>query len=325
MNAVYLVLLLLLAGGIHALRRHLLNAPQAQKNHEPFSGRIYKVGQAMVAYRPAQTRATATVVAMPGFLEDQRYFTGLYSDPNVELILINSCNYHIPVIPNNPKLCEFFNQHNFKLGSIEYDAAVLNWAVENLVTTKQVRLHGHSRGGAVVLEAIKQQPNLHINNEALLEAPVLPKAKGHPALELALGTVGLYLLPLTTPIIKRIPAGLYIPFLYQPMNQRKKILLSGLFHNPKNYQTIIDNIHFLEEWMENNDYSIYKHVKNGTILIGEKDTVLDRKSMLESALKSGDNICVIETKNTSHFVSLDAPQLIPAIEYKPTKNLEETT
>ena len=316
MNTVYVIAIVIFSVAIHALRQYLMTVQQLPKNHEPFVGTIFKAGQATVAYRPASGQALATVVAMPGFLEDHRYFTGLYNDPEVELVLINSCNYHPPVIPCSPKSCGFFNKYDFQLGSIEYDAAVLNWAVENLATTHNIRLHGHSRGGAVVLEAIKQDPGLHANNEILLESPVLPQGKGYPALELALGTVGLYLLPLTTPIIKRIPAGLYMPILYRPLNERKEKLLAGLFHTPKNYKTIIDNVRLLEQWMDGNDYSIYKYVNKGMILIGEKDTVLDRKSMLESAQKSGDNIDVFETKNTSHFVSLDAPHLIPPIKTK---------
>ncbi|MBV1869946.1 MAG: alpha/beta hydrolase [Gammaproteobacteria bacterium] len=314
MNMIYVAVIVVFAVGVHALRQYLMTAEQVPKNHEEFSGKLFKVGQAVVAYRPAKNQATATVIAMPGFLEDHRYFTALYNESDVELLLINSCNYHPPVIPCNPKSCGFFNRLGFQEGSIEYDAAVLNWVAENLVTTNNIRLHGHSRGGAVVLEAIKQQPDLHQASEVVLEAPVLPQAKGYPALELALGTVGLYLLPLTSPIIKRIPAGLYVPLLYRPINNRKAALLGGMFYNPKNYKTIIDNVQFLSEWMDGNDFSIYKNVHKGTILIGEKDTVLDRRSMLASALKGGDNIRVVETKNTSHFVSLDTPEVVPPIE-----------
>ncbi|MBL4607123.1 MAG: alpha/beta hydrolase [Pseudomonadales bacterium] len=313
MYIAYAVVLLLIVGGIHALRQYLFNVSQAPKNHEPFAGKLFEAGEATIAYRPAAVKAHATVVAMPGFLEDHRYFTGLYSDPDVELVLINSCNYHPPVIPNNRESCGFFNNYGFDLGSIEYDAAVLNWAVENLVTTNKMRLHGHSRGGAVVLEALKQNPSLHRESEVVLEAPVLPQGKGYPALEAAFGTIGLYLLPLIVPLIKRIPAGLYLPILYRPMNERKKTLLPGLFYNPKNYRTIVENIHSLEQWMEQNDFSIYQNVKNGVILIAEKDTVLDRKSMLASAHKAGDGVSVIETKNTSHFVSLDDPAVVPLI------------
>ena len=323
MYTAYAVALLIVMGGTHALRQYLLNIPQSPHNHESFSGKIFTAGQATIAYRLASTEANATVIAMPGFLEDHRYFTGLYGDPGIELILINSCNYHPPVIPSQQESCGFFNSQGFDLGSVEYDAAVLNWAMENLVTTNHVRLHGHSRGGAVVLEAIKQKPDLHKESEVVLEAPVLPQAKGHPSLELAFGRVGLYLLPLFVPLIKRAPANLYLPILYRPLNERKKTLLPGLFYNPKNYRTILDNIHSLERWMNENSLSIYKNVKSGVILISEKDTILDRASMLVSAQQAGGKISVIETQGTSHFLSLDDPCAVPALSRNRNMKLEQ--
>ncbi len=49
-----------------------------------------------------------------------------------------------------------------------------------------------------------------------------------------------------------------------------------------------DNIHSLERWMNENDFSIYQYVKCGVILISEKDTILDRASMLASGQQVGD-------------------------------------
>lgn len=313
MTAAYVGLILVSIAGLHVLRQYLCLAPQAPLNHEAFNGKLYKVGNAVVAYRPARGKAQKTVIAMPGFLEDHRYFTQLYTQDDVELILLNSCNYHPPVIPNHAENSSFFNKNGFVEGTIAYDAAVLNWATQNFATTQQVRLHGHSRGGAVVLEAIKQNPVLHKNHEVVLEAPVLPQGKGYPALELALGRVGLYLLPLFVPLLKRIPVDLYASLIYRPLNLRKKHLIAGLFYNPKTYQTILDNVHDLEQWMQQSDYSIYQHVAHGYVLIGEVDTVLDRSSMLLSAHQAGERLKVIETKNTSHFVSLDDPLTVPAM------------
>lgn len=322
MAIAYVVLFLVLIAGLHVLRQYLCTLAQPPVNHEAFTGKLYKVGDSVVAYRPARTKARATVITMPGFLEDHRYFTQLYNDDDVELILVNSCNYHPPVIPNHAENCGFFNKNGFALGSVEYDAAVLNWATQTLVTTDQVRVHGHSRGGAVVLEAVKQNPALHQRHEIILEAPVLPQGKGHPSLEMAFGAVGLYLLPLFVPLLKRIPVDLYAPIIYRPLSQRKKEVVAGLFYNPKTYQTILDNIHDLEQWMQKTDYSIYQFVTRGIILIGEKDTVLDRASMLLSARQAGNQFKVIETRNTSHFISLDDPDSVPV--FSTVKALKET-
>lgn len=309
----YIILgILLIFTTIHFTRRYLLSVEQSPKNNESFNGQLYSVGDASVACRKTRSTPKFTVIAMPGFLEDQRYFYDLYKDDDIELILLNSSNYHVPVIPCQLEKCDFSNTNKYEPDSIEYDAAVLNWATRNLASTNQIRLHGHSRGGAVVLEAVKQAPELHENSEVLIEAPVLPQGKGYPALEIAFGKVGLYLLPLFIPIIKRIPANLYISVLYRPLNKRKESLLSGLFYSPKYYQTIINNIYTLERWMNENDFSIYDNVTKGYILIGEKDTVLDRKSMLESA-HHAHSLKVIETHKTSHFVSLDNPDVVPPV------------
>lgn len=309
----YVGLFLVSIAGLHVLRQYLCLVPQAPVNHEAFHGKLYKVGNAVVAYQPARVKAKRTVITMPGFLEDHRYFTQLYTQDDVELILLNSCNYHPPVIPNHAENCSFFNKNGFIEGTIAYDAAVLNWATQNLVTTQQVRVHGHSRGGAVVLEAVKQNPDLHKKHEVVLEAPVLPQGQGYPALEFAFGAVGLYLLPLFVPLLKRIPVDLYASIIYRPLNPRKKTLIAGLFFNPRTYQTILDNVHDLEQWMQQTDYSIYQHVTRGYVLIGEVDTVLDRSSMLLSARQAGERLTVIETKNTSHFVSLDDPSAVPTL------------
>jgi hypothetical protein len=53
---------------------------------------------------------------------------------------------------------------------------VLIQAVKNLASTGELLLRGHSRFGAVVLEAIKQDQELFKNATVRLEAPVLPEA-----------------------------------------------------------------------------------------------------------------------------------------------------
>jgi alpha-beta hydrolase superfamily lysophospholipase len=52
--------------------------------------------------------------------------------------------------------------------TIKDDVAVVIQAVKHLANTDELLLHGHSRGGAVVLEAIKQNPDLFKNAKVLL-------------------------------------------------------------------------------------------------------------------------------------------------------------
>ena len=49
--------------------------------------------------------------------------------------------------------------------------ALMLRALEHLPRSPIVRVHGHSRGGAVVLEAASMRPELFKDVEVLLEAP----------------------------------------------------------------------------------------------------------------------------------------------------------
>ena len=54
------------------------------------------VGSTYIARRPSRNGSDQTIVCFPGFLEDTRYFQGLYHDSDAELILVNNANYHFP-------------------------------------------------------------------------------------------------------------------------------------------------------------------------------------------------------------------------------------
>lgn len=291
---------------IHHYRGKLLYAWQPRVNDEPFAGDLYQVGECYVAKRESENKPKQSIVCIHGFLEDMRYFTEVYQDPNIELIMVNSCGYHSPFSLNNLLKPDWAEQVPYPEGTIEYDAHVFAQAVENLASTKKVRLHGHSRGGAVVLEAIKQRPDLLGKLEIILEAPILPKGEPFPALAVAFNKVGMYLLPLTFTLFKKVPFDWY-SFAYKPLTPRKEELLSGLLHNPKSYTTIIENANNMEAWWEHADHSLYDNAAKGTILIPRQDKVLDRKSMLASVEASHKNINVVLTQGTSHFISLDKP------------------
>lgn len=78
------------------LRKYLLRKESPQKQALPFSGELYQVGQACIAKR-SHDGATASVVVVPGFVENFLYFSEYYADPEVELILLTSADYHVPV------------------------------------------------------------------------------------------------------------------------------------------------------------------------------------------------------------------------------------
>ena len=313
-----ILLLGLAAIAIYYIREKWLYAWQPRVNNEPFDGELYQVGECYVAKRSSEKKPKQTIVCIHGFLEDMRYFTEVYNDPEIELIMVNSSGYHSPFPLENLEKPEWAENIPYPEGSIEYDAHVLTQAVENLASTNTIRLHGHSRGGAVVLQAVKQHPDQLGDKEVILEAPILPKGEPYPALAYVFNAVGLFLLPITFTLFKKVPFSAYRA-VYKPLTPHKETLLAGLLHNPKCYTTILENADNMQAWWDTTDISIYDNIKRGTILIGAEDKVLDRKSMINSAEASHSGIDVVLTEGTTHFVSLEQPHYARELAQKAVK------
>src|ERR1043165_7677029 len=144
--AVYaLAVVLALVAARAWLVRRLLTPPLL----EPFDGPGSRVGEATVLERASES-PRVTVVCMHGWLENYGYFLPVYAARDVQLIMIASADYHTPGPATVPA---WARPVAGVPGTIEYDAAVLVQALEHLPKTSRVRVHGHSRGGAVVVEA----------------------------------------------------------------------------------------------------------------------------------------------------------------------------
>lgn len=312
MNNMIIILILFFA--VLVVRQILLHRARAKKNSERFDGVLYRVGEAVVAVRRTGPSPRATVLAMHGFMEDQRYFVDAYADPELELILVTSADYHTPVDKPQFEPAPWVQSIPYPAGTIEYDAAVLNQALDNLPTTDNIRLHGHSRGGAVVLEAAAQRPDLHRDLETVLEAPVLPKIGFHPNTERNFGVIGSWLLPFTLPLLARIPLAKYGDQFYGDLGSaRKQTLLASLPDTPQHYATLIKNTKSIRSWVHSRGYDIYRHINRGVILVGEDDRVLDRSSMLESARHAEGHLAIIEVPGSTHFVIQDNTSCLPPL------------
>jgi pimeloyl-ACP methyl ester carboxylesterase len=208
--------------------------------------------------------------------------------------------------------------------TIEYDACILNQALANLPTTKNIRIHGHSRGGAVILEAINQRPELYEHVEIILEAPALPGGKTHPLVSALLEPVSHGMWPWVIRLINSTPSSSYGQMFFGKMNRRKKKLLHKLFSATKDHLTIVRNIENLFAWMDKADYTAYQHIRHGTFLIPKVDRILDRNIMLKSALKSPNAVRIVETDATSHFITLDDRKWVPSLDTVPEGKIAET-
>jgi len=191
-----------------------------------------------------------------------------------------------------------------------------------LANTNELLLHGHSRGGAVVLEAIKQNPELFKNATVILEAPVLPEApiikanKRPKVFNDLISYITMYPFPFIVAWMTRFGIPDFILKDMTPMNERKKHLLSGMLNNHKYAKVLSDNLENMNAWTLTNKIDLLDAIKKGYILIGSKDEVLNRSLMLKVANRSKNNIKVIESKNSSHFLSLDIAEQVKSLKFK---------
>ena len=302
--------LLLILAGVHLYRYYWMNKELDRLHFADFDGDIYSVGDTVIAVQKPEGEPTKSIICVPGFLEDMRYFLDVYRDQGYELILINNAQYHSPFSlrqvrqlswPSNP----------FKVGTIEHDGFYVAQAIKDLASTEDIVLHGHSRGGAVMLDAGRQFPELMANVSALLEAPVLPQAK--PATkgnETVVKWVFAYMIPLVFPTMRKISTKQLLrnPMMH-PYNDLKVGLLKSLFSTQQNYAVCVENVTNIADWQKKNFYDVYNHIKNITVLMGERDHVLSNKAMLASAQQDG-KINVVQTAKTNHFISLEQPHYV---------------
>jgi len=299
---------------IHA--RKLLRPIEATYT-EMFSGKVYTVGKGAVSIRNHSAEATNTVIAVHGFLENHCYFSQAYKEPDTELILLTCSNYHIPVSGPVPEPAPWQHSIKYLEATIPYDACILNMAIQNLPSTQRIRVHGHSRGGAVVLEAIRQRPELYENVDVVLEAPVLPNGKLHALVTAILDPISHGMWPFMIRLINSTSSSHYGHTFFGRLNERKKALFSRIFTSTKDHLTIVRNIEDIMAWMENTSYDVFKGMRHGTILIPRTDHILDRDAMLQSAEKSLNSIRIVETDASSHFVILDSEEWIPSLSFVP--------
>lgn len=302
---------------VHVLRILIVNWKTSPKNHEVFDGELLQVEECVVALkRPQGKKPVRTIVGMHGFLEDHRYFTDHYGKvTDAELILINSCGYHPPNTVIVPQEAPWSKTVPFTPGSIEYDAAVLIQAVENLASTSRLRVHGHSRGGAVVLEAARQRPDLFKKAEAILEAPILPEAPvfADSGLRAVFDRAYLYFFPFAAALFNITGLPRFVMKNLGPLGDRKATMLRSLFNNPKSPGILVQNLLHIARWPQDRTVDLFDGFASGTILIGEQDHILSRRRMLASAQRNKGNLQVVETTGTDHFILLERPELIPAL------------
>lgn len=285
------------------LDRRVGPAPEA----EPFAGECYRVGEACV-YRRGPTDAHQSVIAVHGFCENPGYFTAFYDDPRLELILVGNGDYHPALEAADRGAPHWARAPESALGTIGYEAEVVIQAIENLASAPLARVHGHSRGGAVLVEAARRRPDLFADAEAVLEAPVLPQARQPRELP----PIVLLVLPLLLPFWRRQPINSRNERLWGDLSDsRKRSIVRSLPFNPRRAVTMRRNLADIAAWVRQRPTDDLRYLPAALVFIPERDRILDPAAMRRSAEAGGAG--VVEVSGASHFVALDAPGAIPPL------------
>jgi len=310
---------------LHGYREYCARRALSQIHHADFEGEVMQVGSTYIARRSSRNGNNKTIVCFPGFLEDMRYFQDLYRDSDAELILVNNANYHFPfTAPGNAvdSVQLDWPDNPFLLGSIEHDAFYLGLILQELTTGQHIVVHGHSRGGAVILDTGRQYPSFahssHRPVSVILEAPVLPQARtaGNASKPLQHGLT-CYLMPIAFSRWRHISEDrlLKMPMM-QPTTPRKTELCRSLFSVSRDYRTCVRQVQSIVKWQHQTSIDVFDHFPNITVVIGEKDGTLDRESMkisAESGRARNKGISILETTGTNHLISLEQPEILRAL------------
>jgi pimeloyl-ACP methyl ester carboxylesterase len=293
-----------------ATRQWLLHRKSSPRHQEAFDGVVYRVGEAAVAERHCEA-PRATVLCMHGFVEDLRYFVRYYQDPDVQLIALASGGYHVPIHGPVVKHAPWARVPAHPHGSISYDAEVLVQALEHLPRSRNVRVHGHSRGGAVVLEAARLRPELFRDVEVVLEAPVLPQ--GRAVMEPT--ALEMWAFAFRVHLWRAHPLHPSVTRAYGPLTDpRKRELLAGFPHSTERVVTMVHNMRDIERWMRERDDSLFQNLRRGTVLVPMADRVLAPEAMLASASRGAPPLELRVLEGCSHFVLLDRPEALPPLD-----------
>jgi pimeloyl-ACP methyl ester carboxylesterase len=316
MTGIFIVAFTILA--LHLYRQYWAHKALPQIHFGSFDeslGDIYTVEDTVIAIQHGKVQSDKTVICFPGFTEDARYFQDTYKDCEDTVIFMGNAGYHSPFPLENANSLKW-PKNPFKMGTISHDAFWVGQTIKSLAKSRNVVIHGHSRGGAVGLETGRQFPELTQSSVSLiLEAAVVPKGKAAGPMSSKVAHILVpYLLPLLFALNRNItPHKLAQMPVMRPSNPLKADLLLSMFSTPQKYTTFVTNVKNIGQWQQSTSFEVYQNFKKVTALIGQRDDVLDCKTMIESVkegVRRSNNMEWIQTKNTNHFITVEEPNYI---------------
>ncbi|WP_304638625.1 alpha/beta fold hydrolase [Pseudomonas sp.] len=290
------------------LRRFLLRKDVEPAQRVPFRGELYPVGGATLS-RQRSGNPKQSVVVVHGFVENFLYFTRYYDQPDLELVGVTCSGYNLPVEAPRFSSVDWTKTPEPPVGTIAHDAQVLILALEHLVSTDTVRVHGHSRGGAVVMEAARLRPDLFERVEVILEAPVLPQGRPYAPMP---GWF-IWFLPFYLSAWQQNPINERNRSMWGPLDDPyKRSLVMGYPFNGRRASVLMTNLRDMNRWMREEDAHLFANLQRGAILVPERDKVLHPGAMLAAASQA-QNLQIIEVPEGTHFVIFDNPERVPPL------------
>lgn len=316
-----LIVIGLIAVCVHLYRQNVTNKALPAPALVPFDGKIYSVGETVFAIRKQGKNSSKTIVCFPGFTETMAYFTELYKDQDCQLILVNNALYHSPFDLANVEPITW-PANPYELATIEYDGFHLAHIIKEFAQGSNIFVHGHSRGGAVVLDAGRQFPEVTKQQgktiTALLEAAVVPQGTTTAP---SPGKYGQLLMNYLMPVVFNLSASMSrdrvekMPMM-TPTNDLKTALVLQSFRSPKHYWVYITNVVNIPAWQKQQSHDLYKNYDKVVLIQGSRDDVLVNATMEASAregAKLNNQVEIIKTENTNHFITLEQPHYIQAL------------
>jgi pimeloyl-ACP methyl ester carboxylesterase len=316
-----LLILCFISIAFHLYHQHVLNKPLPAPKPIPFEGDIFSVGETVFAIRNQGADTSKTIICFPGFTETIAYFVDLYKDENCQVIFVNNSFYHSPFNLNKVKKMNW-ETNPYEPATIEHDGFYLARIIKEFSSNSNIFIHGHSRGGAVVLDAGRQFPEITRPQDktvtAILEAAVVPKGTSLGMSTSKIGNaISAYLLPIFFNYYsKSSQESLEKTAMMNPTNRLKNSIMMGNLRSPKFYWVYLTNVINITTWQEEQTYTLYQNFHRVILLQGERDDVLVNKTMEASALegeKLNDQVRIVKTKNTNHFITLEQPKYIKEV------------
>jgi len=316
-----IITLIVIALFFHVYRQHITNKALTALPVVAFDGDIYTVGETVFAVRSGSADTTKTIVCFPGFTETMSYFTDLYKDESCQLILVNNALYHSPFDLGNATPLQWADNPH-EVATIEYDGFYLAKIIDQYAAGSKIVVHGHSRGGAVVLDAGRQFPEITKTSgkeiTALLEAAVVPKGTTVAPNPGKIGqSILVYLMPIGFNLYAKVSRERLAKMpMMSPTNELKTAMIMRNFRSPKFYWVYLTNVVNIPEWQEQQSHSLYENYHKVVLVQGCRDDVLVNETMEASALagaKLNNEVEIIKTENTNHFVTLEQPHYIRAV------------